>query len=255
MFWVLGLLACAALIVWGVIALLHSPLLAVTNITVSGERYVSVEQIKRMAAIPRDQSTVLMDSDEVEARILKNPWMAEATVTKRIPHTVAITVVERVPAVSLMVEEDCWVAASDGMWLGLLLGCGHEDLEGAIITDPFTHFGNVSVEGASVIPVEGIPDLTPTRGSLTTDESLKNVLALLRGLDPAIIAQVERVVAPDTARTSLFTKDGVEIDIGLAKDLPEKSRIIQTILTKHADEVVLINVRSIEKPTWRGLSQ
>jgi hypothetical protein len=141
------------------------------------------------------------------------------------------------------------VSSSDGRWLGYL----NEDA--THIIDPTGSVEPVTVRGINIIPVSGIIELEPEWGELVTDEALLNVLAHLRGLDARIVSRVQRASAPEVGRTSLFTIDEVELDVGEANNLAEKSEIILIILEEEAGNVVLINVRSINNPTWRSLSR
>jgi cell division protein FtsQ len=54
-------------------------------------------------------------------------------------------------------------------------------------------------------------------------------------------------------KTALITVDDVEIYIGESTQLAEKDRIAREILDREKGKVVYINVRVVDRPTWRGL--
>ena len=241
---------CAlAVLIWGVTAFINSELFYPSEIEVFNARFLNEGDVRNIAAVDMQSSTITMNTAELENRLTAHPWIRNANVSTRFPNDVVIEVFERTPAVRLKVDGVEWVASSDGRWLGYLGG------EGSQIVDPTGSVAVVGVRALNIIPVTGIAELEPEWGERTDDESLLNVLAHLRGLDSRIISRVSRVSAPEVGRTSLFTIDEVELDVGRADDLAEKSTIILSILEEHGEKVVLINVRSITSPTWRGLSR
>ncbi len=53
------------------------------------------------------------DLDAARARLLADPWIAEATLARRLPGTVLVQVTERRPA-ALVALGDLWIASADG---------------------------------------------------------------------------------------------------------------------------------------------
>ena len=237
---------------WGIVAFINSGLFYPSNIEVHNTHFLSADDVMNIAAVDMQSSTITMDTNELENRLTAHPWIMRANVSTRFPSQIVIEVFERTPAVELEIDGARgrnWVASSDGKWLG------HLNAGSSQITDPTGSVGTVNVGAINIIPVSGIVELDPAWGERIDDESLLNVLAHLRGLDSRIISRVSRVSAPEVGRTSLFTIDEVELDVGRADNLVEKSAIILTILEEEEGNVVLINVRSIHNPTWRGHSR
>jgi len=250
---VVGLFICAiavlGLLSWGGFALANSGLFYPDDIQIQGARFLDTETIEDIAQIDLASSVITMDTSEVEDRLRSNPWIAQATVSTHFPSGVTIEISERTPAVKVETGEVNWVASSDGRWLGMMRQ------DGTSITDPTDTVDDVDASDLSIIPVTGIIEIDTGWGEQVTNESLLNVLEHLRGLDSQIVSRVLRASAPEVGRTSLFTIDEVELDVGRADNLADKSTIILGILEEHGDNVVLINVRSIDHPTWRGLSR
>ena len=245
----IGIVLALALLIWGVVAFINSELFYPSDIEVQNARFLSEDDVRNIAAVDMQSSTITMDTAELEDRLIAHPWIMRANVSTRFPSNVVIEVFERTPAVELEVGGVSWIASSDGKWLGYL------NERNTQIFDPTGSVGAVGIRAINIIPVTGIAELEPEWGERTDDESLLNVLAHLRGLDSRIISRVSRVSAPEVGRTSLFTIDEVELDVGRADDLDEKSAIILRILEREEGNVVLINVRSIINPHWRGLSR
>jgi cell division protein FtsQ len=61
------------------------------------------------------------------------------------------------------------------------------------------------------------------------------------------------ISAPTIDKTAILTNDDVEIFVGDAAQIAEKDQIARGILAREKGKVVYINVRVVERPTWRGL--
>jgi len=253
MFQRVGIAALAVALVgaltWGGFALADSNLFSVDSIQIEGTRFLSNSDVEKIAALGENSSVLRLNTTEVEERLSANPWVLQAEVARQMPNEVQVVLHERTPAVFVASGDELWAASSDGRWLGIY------QPESGQILDPTGTLGPVSLGEISLIEVEEIPEPEPQWGALIEEEVLSNVLAHLRGLDAGIVSRIQRVTAFEVGRTSLFTVDGVELDVGRADHLSEKSQIILTILEEQAGNVVLINVRSIDSPTWRGLSR
>lgn len=93
-------LAVAVLMAGGM-AVLHSPLLAVRHVTVRGAHRVSHRLVVRTAGLSGAPPLVDVDPAVAAARLEQLPWLARATVARRWPDSVVVTVVERTPVVAL----------------------------------------------------------------------------------------------------------------------------------------------------------
>jgi hypothetical protein len=125
-----------------------------------------------------------------------------------------------------------------------------------VVSDPRNTYTPFTVSGDTAFPlIEETGALTPQAGKKVQGSILRNSLVILNGLDSGLLRTIESVKAPDIVRTTLYTNDGIELDIGSAKNIQEKNQIILEVLKEQEGKVVLINVRTIEKPTWRGLSR
>ena len=86
------LFIAAYFVVW------HTSLFAVTNVRVVGEKTVSAQQVISASALGTGTPLVSVDTGGAAARVEKLPQIASAQVSLDWPHTVVITVAERVPA-------------------------------------------------------------------------------------------------------------------------------------------------------------
>jgi cell division protein FtsQ len=88
--------AVAALVavVW---LLLVSPVLGVSSVQVDGVRMLPADLVRQTAGIQPGTPLLRVDVDAARARIGRLPQVASVEVTRGWPHTVVVTVVERVP--------------------------------------------------------------------------------------------------------------------------------------------------------------
>jgi cell division protein FtsQ len=92
---ILGAVGAVVVVVGGVWATLHSPVLAARHVSVVGAIHTGVGPVT--AAVGLDgQPLVDVNPGRVAARVEALPWVAHATVTKQWPSGVTVTVTERV---------------------------------------------------------------------------------------------------------------------------------------------------------------
>jgi hypothetical protein len=152
-----------------------------------------------------------------------------------------IRIVERVPvaAVSSATATSATANGATAMWLA--------DGSGMIIAQQ-------AVAASGTLPViQDVPGLDLKPGRRTTSEPLLNALKVLAGISRQLAATVKSISAPSVDGATLLRADRVEIVIGEAVDLATKSGLAQTILAQQRGKVVSIDVRIVDRPTWRGL--
>jgi hypothetical protein len=244
-----ALVVCAALVV-GVVALLNSNLFAANELSVQGVSALSRDYILKIAAIDKEQSTILFDEQDLEQKLEENVWVKDARVETSLPHKVNIAISERIPGTFVVGEEESYLLSQDGYWLGK-----YKSKSGTVTdTDADSESLKLAKDQRPRIRITELEEPNYRRGIKAGSRTLANALAILDGLSPELISQLDYVSAPSVMEASVFTEDGLEIDIGSAEGIVEKDQIIRQIMKERAgDEVILINVRSIDKPTWRGL--
>jgi cell division protein FtsQ len=92
------LVIASAVVVLGLAYLaVHSPLLNVDHVRISGARREPASVIKRSARVGSGDALPLVDIGAVARRIERLPWVAHARVRREYPGTLAIEVTEYVP--------------------------------------------------------------------------------------------------------------------------------------------------------------
>lgn len=156
-------------------ALLASPLLGVRTIQVDGLATLPADQVQEAAGIDDGTPLLRVDVDAAEARVARLPQVASVEVTRGWPHSVVITVVERV-AVAIVGEPGRRsLIDADGMLFDTVTGEGPAGVVPLDVTDPgpgdpATMAGLAAVgalteelrERVAVVAVAGADDISAT---------------------------------------------------------------------------------------------
>jgi len=244
------LVAMLVLLVWGSVTLVRGPVFFATDIVVDGNSAVTSSVIKEIAAIAPDSSVLTLDRKSIERKITDDPWIASVEIRKKLPHTVSITVLERKPtAMVAFPSGQRWVIDDEGIWLGKVNGDG----KGTTSVSDSRYDTRFATANLSII--KDMPTTSAKEGQKTSSPEIANSMKVVAGLSKELLSQVDRISCPSVTKTEIFTKKGIEIAIGDASEITLKDRIARSILRAQAGNVVLINVRSVDAPTWRGLKK
>jgi len=106
----------------------------IAAISLSGGKEVSREEILTTAGVTGDASLLFLDADAARARLMANPWIADAAVLKLYPDRLQIAITERQAFALWQKDGHVNVIAADGTvlepfvedrYLGLPLVVGH----------------------------------------------------------------------------------------------------------------------------------
>jgi cell division protein FtsQ len=86
----------------------------IAAVQVSGEKHLSRDEIVALAGVSGHTSLLFFDVVDARARLLTNPWLAEATVQKFLPDRLVISVSERAAYALWQKEGRVSVIAADG---------------------------------------------------------------------------------------------------------------------------------------------
>jgi cell division protein FtsQ len=232
--------ALAVLILVGAaVAIYRSPLFSITRVEIVGTEHMSRADVVRLAAVPVDATLIRFPADQVVANIERDPRVESVAVSRVFPDAMRIRVVERTPIAVVDTGSATWLVDAKGFVIAAASG---------------TATGSVSTTPTAGLPlVRDVPGLDLKAGRQTTSEPLLNVVAVLSTISAELRSQVTGVSAPDIDSTTLYTTDKVEIVFGSATDAAKKDAIVLKILADQRGKVVSIDVRTTDRPTWRGL--
>ncbi|MFM7616367.1 MAG: cell division protein FtsQ/DivIB [Actinomycetes bacterium] len=92
---VLAVVVCAAALGGLTYALIRSSLLEARQVRVEGVTGARADAVSQFAGVEPGQPLVLLDTGAVARRVERLPWVGAVTVSRGLPHTVRITVVQR----------------------------------------------------------------------------------------------------------------------------------------------------------------
>ena len=229
---VLALGALVSAIVWGLVGLWRGPVFSIKKVVVVGTTRLTRAAVIKEAAIPSDATLLRLSAKGIEDRLTSDPWVASAHVSRTFPSTLVVTIVERTPAALVDAGGTAlWLVDKDGYWLGPRSANG----TGAIVT------------------IRDIMELAPKAGTRSSSSELRNALAVLAGLSEQLRAMIKTISAPTVDTTALITTGDIQIFVGGSDNIAKKDLIARDILSRQK-KVVYVNVRVVERPTWRGLT-
>jgi cell division protein FtsQ len=228
---VLALLAFVG-VVWGLVALWQAPLFTVDTVQVTGTHRLTQYQVLALAAVPSDATLLRLPEKEILARVQADPWVSAVRLERRFPHALRIDVTERTPAALVDVgSQGLWLVSGDAHWI----------------------VKRASEPTGTLLLIRDVPGLRPAPGAEISSTELRNALAVVAGLSAATKRRTQFVSAASVEKTMLVFKNQVQVFIGSSEEIAKKDLIASSILAREKN-VVYINVRVTDRPTWRGLS-
>lgn len=191
----LGLLGSA---VW---AVGFSTWFSTSSVSVAGTDILSHSQVRQAAAVPLGHPLVRQDLDRIAGDVAQLRPVRTARVERRWPHTVAVRVTERTPAVA--------VGQPDGLLL-------------------------IDVEGVGFHTVRKLPagvqraEVNPGNRRVVVA-----VAAVATDLPPSFRGRVKRLSARSPSGITVVMKSGVEVSWGDATESALKAEITLALLKQH----------------------
>ncbi len=238
--------------VGGGLAVYYSNLFTIENVSVTGVEHLTATDMSELASVPAGTTLLRVDAAGIRERLLKDAWVDDVSVNRVFPNTLELAVTERtITAVVDVPTENAesvqpWAIASDGMWL---MPIPDQNSEAGKRTSP-----KVYEDAAKVLHITDVPYGTrPEVGAYCSDANVNNALAIVDGMTTELAGQVKKVAATETESTTLTLESGVEIVFGTAENIRDKERVCLEIMKEHPDGLAYINVRVVDRPTWRAL--
>jgi cell division protein FtsQ len=108
-------LSAAIVAAWGLIRYVRqSPRFAIRTVVVDGNHRRSAATVASEGGLAVGANIFALDPVQAGAMITQDPWIEKATVTRTLPSTVAVTVVEREAAALAAVGGELYLATRDG---------------------------------------------------------------------------------------------------------------------------------------------
>lgn len=220
---VLLLLECAA-------ALLLSPRLWVRTLRIEGNRAVtSARLFERVGLRPRT-NIVSLRTDQIQARVEREPAVARAEVSRSLPGTVVLHVRERTPWAVVKMDGICYTVDA-------ALVPFHKD------RTPRPDLPIVTLSAGGEAPRLG-------KQIQTQGIQLASKCLLWAATHPGF--PLARVVVDQSGKLCLNRKNGAEVQLGTGKDLDKKLNVLSVLLEQRADvragDFAYINLYAFDAP-------
>ncbi|HEX4189758.1 MAG TPA: FtsQ-type POTRA domain-containing protein [Marmoricola sp.] len=209
------LAAIALVAVWLV---MFSSVVTVRGVDVTGNSTVPVARIKSIARVPIGRPLARVDLAAIQARVETIPAIAAAAVSRSWPHTIHITITERV-AVAVVNR-----------------GAGLQAIDASGIL-----FGRYASAPANLPLVKTAPNVKAA--------ALAEVAKVVTSLRPDIAADVDHVDVATVDQISLAMHGGVTVEWGSAAGSADKAEVLAVLLKQKG--VHLIDVSVPGRPTTR----
>lgn len=215
----------SAAVAWGARRyVLTSPRFAVKTIAVEGASRTTPETIAEAGGIAVGDNVLAADLDHVARKIEAEPWVATATVRRKLPGTLMVTVAEHEPAVAVAVGGELFLATRDGVVFKKLEPGDPSDL----------------------------PLVTGVRPEQVRDDRQGAELVVRRAADVAAELADSAVgrrwpvqeihVAKDGTTTALVGREGISLHLGhppYAPKVHQAERVLLEIARRKADAAVV----------------
>ncbi|MDF3065095.1 MAG: Cell division protein FtsQ [Polyangiaceae bacterium] len=93
---------------------LTSPRFSIREVHLVGGKRVAPQQAQDQAGVVLGNNVFALDTAAAEKKLLENPWIAEARVTRDLPRTLRIEIKEREPAALSVFNDRLYLVTADG---------------------------------------------------------------------------------------------------------------------------------------------
>ena len=244
--------AIIALLIGGII-LYYSPLFTIEKVEVKGVEHLTASEMTELASVPAGTTLLRVNEAGITSRLYQEPWVRGVSFNRVFPDTLELNIAERKIAAVVEVTVDNaqktenWAISADGIWLMNI------PAENSAAASKIS--AKVYDDADSVLKITSVPyGVRPVMGTNCSDESVKNALSIVQGMTTSLADQVKTVSASETETTTLILENGVEIAFGDAEDIRDKERVCMQLMEQNPGQIAYINVRIVDKPTWRAIS-
>ena len=207
------------------VTLTRSPYFAAHRIEVRGTSHVTRPEVLRIAGITPGTNVFTLDAGSAEARLERDPWIAQATVTKDLPSTLVIDIDERVAVAVVETGGALRLVADDGALL----------------------------EAALPRTAAGLPTIASTEpGVQPGPDAIGGAARAIAAMGPSLRGRIHGVSILSDGQLRVDLSSGAEVAYGEAVELSEKAMALRALLDYAVDKgasVISADVRVPSAPT------
>lgn len=91
-----------------------SPRFALQKLVVSGGKQRTERDVSRITGVEVGRNVFSIDLEETRKKLLQDPWVERAEVRRKLPGTLSVDLVERVPVAVVVLSGQLYLASSEG---------------------------------------------------------------------------------------------------------------------------------------------
>lgn len=209
----IGLLLVLVMLIAGLL-FIKSSYFTIGSVIVEGNKYISVEDVYRIAEIPEAMNIFSLNTSNIKMRLMHDLRIAEADVSRRFPGTIVINIKERKPV--------AYVASNYG-FIEL-------DKQGVVLA-VFKNLKQVTVPMITGLRLEN-----EYIGDKIENQVIKDIVNYLSLLDEVTLNQLSEINMKSSDQISAYTINSVHIRLGNSERLPDKAKLTNEILGELGDK-------------------
>lgn len=197
---------------------INSSYFTVGTVTVEGNKYMTVEDVLRVAGVPEKINIFRLKPAEIQNRLMNDLRVAEVQVERKFPATIAIHIKERQPLAFVASQYGFVEIDRQGVVMVALKNL--KQVQVPVITG--VRLGNVYV------------------GDQVNNPGLSNVLTYLAALDEDVLNKLSEVNIKSSDELIAYTTSSVQIRVGDNQRLTEKAKLTGEILQEIAAKKIVV---------------
>ena len=213
----IGLLLVLVVLIAGLL-FIKSSYFTVGAVIVEGNKYVSIEDVYRVADIPESINIFSLNTTNIKMRLMRDLRIAETDVSRRFPGTIVISIKERKPM--------AYVASNYG-FLEL-------DKQGVVLA-VFKNIKQINVPMITGIRLEN-----EYVSDKIENEVIKNIVNYLSLLDEVTLNQLSEINLKSSEQIIAYTVNSVHIRLGNSDRLSDKAKLTNEILHELSDKKKIV---------------
>ena len=188
----------------------YVPFFTLNEIKLVGAKYLTQEDIMKIADIYMGEQLFRLETDVVQSRLSKDLRIEEVTVRRHLPHTLEVIIKERRPLATIVCDY------------------GYLDLDrNGVIIDSYKNLKTMQIpmiNGASVRDMY--------IGDAVEDEHVKKILDFLQRINEETLNHLSEIAIVEEDYIVMYTDTArpVQIRIGKLERLDEKARLTEDFL-------------------------
>jgi len=197
---------------------IKSSYFTVGSVIVEGNKYVSIEEVYRIADIPESINIFNLNTTTIKMRLMRDLRIAETDVSRRFPGTIVISITERKPM--------AYVASGYG-FLEL-------DKQGVVLA------ALKNIKQINVPMITGIRLENEYINDKIENESIENIVNYLSLLDEITLNQLSEINLKSSEQIIAYTVNSVYIRLGNSAQLSDKAKLTNEILHELSDKKKIV---------------